>query len=145
MNFNFLIVLLPLLLVYSSSAYCPIPDSGTTLAPPPIVFSLVWPTLLILLGVSSIVEGTLTPSSLLFYILLVLSLTLWPILYSCFDKKKYGVFVILSCILFALLYLCSVSNTTSRLCVVPLLTWLIFALLLNSIIVTSTETARNRI
>ena len=65
------------------------------------------------------------------YLPLVLSLMLWIIIYSCKKDKKLSVYVLLASIVLCLMCF-SVGNNISKLCIAPLLGWLIFALLMNA-------------
>lgn len=116
--------------------------------PPAVVFRIVWIALYLLIGAAWMLSISYYKSknnenidSLMlksdnvvemvhvFYSLLIVSLFLWPVVYSR-GYKKTAMFILVFCILFTLL--CAVVNPdVSNLCLAPLFTWLVFALLLN--------------
>jgi tryptophan-rich sensory protein len=72
--------------------------------PPAYVFGIVWP-----IGL----------------------LTMWIILYACMKKKSEGIYVLVGTI-GMLIATMNLVDTTNRLLLTPLLTWIILALLLNA-------------
>jgi len=128
-------VIIPGLLGFISAMFCNVKkDSGVNVSfrPPAIVFSIVWPILYILLGLSwfySRKDNRMLSD--IFYILLTLSLCLWIFVYSCKNDKKAGVYVIVISIIFALLSY-TVAPLNSKLMIIPLIGWLFFATLLNA-------------
>ena len=66
----------------------------------------------------------------LFYGFLIIFLSLWIIIYSCKQNKKLAVYVLLLSFTFSLLSY-TVGNLESKLLIVPLIGWLLFATLLN--------------
>jgi translocator protein len=128
-------IIIPGLLGFISAMFCNVKkDSGVNVSfrPPAIVFSIVWPILYILLGLSwfySRKDNRMLSD--IFYILLTLSLCLWIFVYSCKNDKKAGVYVIVISIIFALLSY-TVAPLNSKLMIIPLIGWLFFATLLNA-------------
>ena len=128
-------VIIPGLLGFISAMFCNVKkDSGVNVSfrPPAIVFSIVWPILYFLLGLSwfySRKDNRMLSD--IFYILLTLSLCLWIFVYSCKNDKKAGVYVIVISIIFALLSY-TVAPLNSKLMIIPLIGWLFFATLLNA-------------
>jgi translocator protein len=128
-------VIIPGLLGFISAMFCNVKkDSGVNVSfrPPAIVFSIVWPILYVLLGLSwfySRKDNRMLSD--IFYILLTLSLCLWIFVYSCKNDKKAGVYVIVISIIFALLSY-TVAPLNSKLMITPLIGWLFFATLLNA-------------
>jgi len=127
-------IILPALLGYGSSIFCKVgKESGSIVSfrPPPIVFSIIWPILYILLGLSWFYarkENSILTD--IFYTLLVLLLCLWIFVYSCKKNKKLAIYVLLISIVFSgLCY--TIGNNISKLMIVPLIGWLLFAMLLN--------------
>jgi len=101
--------------------------------PPAYVFGIVWPILYIMFGVSWIL-ATQRENSLLLnscYSIITALLTLWIILYACMKKKREGIYVLVG-IIGMLIAIMNLVDTTNRLLLTPLLTWIILALLLNA-------------
>jgi len=93
--------------------------------PPPYVFAIVWPILLILLGYS----WYLRPNLSFYYTLLTLLLSTWSILWKY--SKWYAFLNILTTLLFTLFLLFFNYSKKSSSLLVPLVLWLSFASLLN--------------
>jgi tryptophan-rich sensory protein len=99
--------------------------------PPALVFSIVWPILYIMLGFSwyfSRQKERLLSD--IFYASLIFLLNLWIIVYSCKNNKKYGIYILLLSIIFAILSY-TVGDMKGKLLITPLIVWLSFATLLN--------------
>jgi len=102
-------------------------DSGEKLwfRPPPYVFAIVWPILLLLIGYS----WYLRPKLVFFYTYLTILLSTWVMFW---DYNKFYAFIniisTLICTFFLILYKYS---KLSSLLLVPLLLWLSFASVLN--------------
>jgi tryptophan-rich sensory protein len=102
-----------------------------SIRPPPVVFSIVWPILYIMLGLSWFFSRKIkTLLTDIFYGSLVLLLSLWIIIYSCENNKLVAVYILILSIVFSLLSY-TVGDLTSKLLIVPLIGWLLFATLLN--------------
>ncbi len=100
--------------------------------PPGYVFGIVWLILYVLLGLSFVYNYRTRDSRdnklYLFYGLLCLSLFIWPIvtLYS----RRMSLYLLVLCILFTIM--CGIiSNESAKLCLAPLFTWLLFAVMLS--------------
>jgi tryptophan-rich sensory protein len=102
-------------------------DSGEKLwfRPPPYVFAIVWPILLLLLGYS----WYLRPKLVFFYTYLTILLSTWVMFW---DYNKFYAFIniIITLISTLVLILYKFSKLSSIL-LVPLLLWLSFASVLN--------------
>ena len=129
---SYLIILVPNLLVYTTSRIQPIQkDIGSKIPfrPPPYVFALVWPILLLLLGFSwyqSLSQGYVINGA---YLLLTILLSCWFLMYRY--HKVWGLLnIIASWIVTSYLILSRISTSPSVL-LVPLNLWLIFAAVLN--------------
>ena len=129
---SYLIILVPNVLVYFMSRLQPIEkNTGSKIPfrPPPYVFALVWPILLLLLGFSwyqSLSQGYVINAG---YILLTVLLSIWFLMYRY--RKVWGLFnIITSWIITSYLVLSRLSTSASWL-LVPLNLWLIFAAVLN--------------
>ena len=129
------ILLLPLLLGTVTTFICGVkPTSGENvkIRPEPVVFSIVWPILYILLGFSWNIARRYNNRMLadVLYLLLNLLLCAWIYVYSCLDKKKESVYVIVGCFTLALTCF-SIGNYMSKMAISPLIGWLFLATLLN--------------
>ena len=130
-------ILLPSILGYSAAMFCNVgKNSGEIVSfrPPPVVFSIVWSVLYLLLGISwylALNDDSLDKNMVnIFYILLNIFLCLWVYVYSCKNDKKMGIYIIVICIIFSL-FCYTIGNLTSKLLIVPLMGWLFLATLLN--------------
>ena len=131
---QYLPIIIPALLGYGTAMFCEVQSSSgivVPIRPPPIVFSVVWPILYIMLGVSWYYSRKIkTLLSDIFYGTLVFLLSLWIIIYSCENNKLGGVYILILSIVFSLLSY-TVGDLTSQLLIVPLIGWLLFATILN--------------
>lgn len=137
---QYLIIALPAVVGYSTSAACKIgKDAGKEVAirPPSIVFGVMWPILYILLGVSWLIAWKNVQDKQhlvlvhVFYSLLTVLLAVWIIVYGCAKNKKNAIYVILASIAAGVMAYTAAQDTVSKLLIVPLVVWLSFALLLN--------------
>jgi tryptophan-rich sensory protein len=113
-------------------------SSGANLKfrPPSAAFGIVWTILYLLFGLSWVIASCNT--NLLnnkyivnvLYSLITILLTLWIVVYSCYNNKKGGIFVIATCIGVIILTM-NIATVISRLMLTPLLTWLLLAIFLN--------------
>tara|TARA_B100001093_G_scaffold520056_1_gene612332 strand:+ start:2165 stop:2575 length:411 start_codon:yes stop_codon:yes gene_type:complete len=127
---DLLIILAPLLISFSVSSVCsPSKNAGMSVKfrPPAFVFGIVWPILYLLLGVAWVKSKQYS----LYYITLICLLNLWLVVYSCYNNKKAGIYIILLSIL-SLLYILILVNRKIKFYLLPLFIWLLFALLLNT-------------
>ena len=128
-----LIFFIPMLSGFLTSSVCTIgKGSGSTVKsrPPSYVFGIVWSILYILIGISWVESRKNLKKFVVdfLYILLILFLCLWIFLYGCKKNKKLAMYTILFSIMiniFILIY-------SKSYYLVPLLIWLLFALMLNS-------------
>ena len=111
--------------------------------PPSGAFPVVWTILYVLFGISWVLAAT-DPNALVaantphatwpvdgIYGATALTLAAWVVVYGCMGHKYAGVFVIAVAIGLTLLAL-NIVSVRSRLLLVPLLVWLVLALLLNT-------------
>lgn len=110
------------------------PKAGQTVKfrPPSYVFGVVWPILYILFGLSWIFakQKMKTRQVDILFALQAVLLTSWIVVYSCLSNKKGGIYVLLLNIL-VLMIIIMLVPLKSQLMLVPLLVWILFALLLN--------------
>lgn len=134
----YLLILLPTFLVYLPTLFYPVmEDIGSEVAfrPPGYVFAIVWPVVLFLLGVSWFVRRENGIYINVIYFLLTLLLAVWFILYEV--DKVIGLIDIIICFLLTMyLYYYDVThnrefNPYASIPVVPLFSWLMFAIILN--------------
>jgi translocator protein len=101
--------------------------------PPGYIFGIVWPILYILFGLSWVfshkdIKGIWID---ILYIILSIVIVSWILFYSCLSLKKVGPFVILLSICFTIIIM-NIVELRGRLLLVPLLSWLLYALLMNT-------------
>jgi len=119
-----LYLVIPLISVNGVALFFPISKtSGQKIwfRPPPYVFIIVWPLLLLLIGYS----WYLRPNLSFYYAFLTLLLSTWSILWAY--SKLYSLFNIIST-LFLTLYLIFFKSSYL---LIPLFLWLCFATVLN--------------
>ncbi len=106
-------------------------------SPPPVVFSIVWPILFILMGISSylIVQSDApgrTFAQLIYLFQLVINLT-WSVVF--FNTRQYGLAFAVIIVLWLLILFMIVKfykiNKTAGLLQIPYLLWVTFAAVLN--------------
>lgn len=119
---------IPLIAVNSVAFLFPIAKtSGQQIwfRPPPYVFAIVWPLLLILIGYS----WYLRPKLSYYYAFLTLLLSSWSILWAY--SKLYSLFNIIITLIFTLYLIFLKYSKKSSYLLVPLFLWLCFASVLN--------------
>ena len=124
---------LPLLSGYILSMLCKISkNEGKELLqrPPAIVFKIIWPILYLLLGYSWSKSGNQYELNMLHGICTFL-LSIWIIVYSCMNKKKYGIYIIALSISVVIACMCLHIDKYSTIALIPLLAWLLVAYQLN--------------
>ncbi len=127
---NIFYFLFPLISGYIAVALCPMKkneESNVKFRPPGYIFSIVWPILYLMIGYA----WTHEKKNSLWYFLLSLSLAYWLVVYSCQNNKLLAIGVIFISILLTLVCY-TLSKQLSKLLLLPLLVWLIFAALLST-------------
>jgi tryptophan-rich sensory protein len=126
-------IVIPALVGYTTSMFCHVNKTSgikVSFIPPPVIFSIIWPVLYLLFGISWFYSRknnkVLTD---IFFSILVILLSLWIYVYSCKNNKKNGIYILFLSIVFSFCY--TVGNFNSKLLIVPLIVWLLFASLLN--------------
>jgi len=132
---EYCLLFIPMLAVYLPTILYPVTNevgSNISFRPPGYVFAIVWPILLILLGINWFNRRKISNFLNSIYVLLILLLSIWFILY---DKNKiFGLIdIILSffVVLFIFIYKFKSVKIYIQLMLVPLMLWLIFASVLN--------------
>jgi tryptophan-rich sensory protein len=130
---------------YTSALFCGVnKDSGKMVKfrPPAIVFSIVWPILYLLLGISwFLARKQLFVDAM--YLSLNLILCLWLYVYSCRKDKKNAIYVIVLSMVFALFCYTVCEDVLGKLAIVPLIGWLYLATLINIFEVEQDETIKD--
>ena len=119
---------IPLISVNATAFFYPISkDSGKQVwfRPPPYVFMIVWPILLLLIGYS----WYLRPNLVFYYAILTLLLSSWSIVWNY--NKIYAFIKIICTLLFTLFLILFKYDRKSSILLVPLFLWLAFASILN--------------
>ena len=136
---NIIRLLLPMLLGYLTSHSCwnkvssKRAGSNVSFRPPVYIFGIVWPILYLLLGLSWVIAKKTKKSNdhvELCYISISILLASWIFVYGCKNRKVWGVYSIVMSI-GAIIMTMNLVGVESRVLLVPLLTWLLLALLLN--------------
>ena len=125
---NRYIFILPLLSVYLGSLISPVTkDAGKNISfrPPPYVFAIVWPILLLLLGYS----WTLRQDISHLYIILTIMLSIWPILFKL--SKKISFYEIILTLIVSIFIFFYKFNKLSSYLLIPLIAWLLYASILS--------------
>ena len=120
--------LFPLVSVYIVSLFFPVAKNAgknVSFRPPPYVFAIVWPILLILTGYS----WTLRPTIAYLYFILSLLLASWSIVFN-YSKRFAFLEIIITLGLAVFLYFYKFNKRSSYL-LIPLILWLAFASILN--------------
>lgn len=119
---------IPMLSVYIVSYYYPVTkQAGKDIwfRPPPYVFGIVWPILLLLIGFS----WYLRPNLSFYYTILTILLSTWSIFWSY--SKIYSLINIIITAFFTLYLIFKKYSKKSSVLLIPLFLWLSFATLLN--------------
>ena len=128
-------LLLPALIGYMTSYVCPMTTETRgehiPFRPPSYVFRAVWPILYIMIGLAWVKNGrTVLVDSV--YTSVSVMLALWIYVFSCRKEIMGSIYVMLLSITSVISGIIVSDNTASRLLLAPLLSWLVFALLLNT-------------
>ena len=129
------LLFIPMIAVYLPTIAYPVTEeigSNVSFRPPGYVFAIVWPILLLLLGISWFVRRKMGYFINSIYILLTILLSIWFILYD--NNKYYGLLdILISFSITSFLFFYDVKNFNkyASLPLIPLLCWLIFASILN--------------
>lgn len=125
-------IIIPSIVIFTISQFFMVKDAGSDIPfrPPAIVFAIVWPILLLLLGISWYLRTNLS----IYYIILVALLALWIVLYN-YSKVLSFIDIILSLCVTILLVSNILNNNKefklSNALLIPLALWLSFASTLN--------------
>ena len=130
------IFLTPLTIGYLMSAICPMKGragSNVPSRPPGWVFGVVWPILYILMGLVWVrlrkQKDKITVDIL--FCLLTVVLNSWIVVYSCANRKKDALYILLISLTISLAIWGYSVGTTELFYFTPLVVWLLFATMLN--------------
>ena len=119
---------IPMLSVYIVSYYYQVTKQATKeiwFRPPPYVFGIIWPILLLLIGFS----WYLRPNLSFYYTILTILLSTWSIFWNY--SKIYSLINIIITTFFTLYLILKKYSKKSSILLIPLFLWLSFATLLN--------------
>jgi benzodiazapine receptor len=124
---KYLSLIIPLLMVYIPSNFFPVNSAGSNIPfrPPGYVFAIVWPILLILIGISWYNRLNLS----IYYFILSLLLGTWIIIYNYTNIGSLIEIILTLAFTFFLIFY--KYDKLSSLLLVPLVLWLSFASILN--------------
>ena len=94
--------LMPIVTGYVASGICPVKDRDEdreSFRPPGIVFSIVWPVLYILLGISWAIANRQNKLNNISYGILNTLLVAWIVVYGCVGSKQTALYILLLSIL----------------------------------------------
>jgi benzodiazapine receptor len=135
---NLIIFSLPTIASLVTSKFCPMgKEAGVKInaRPPPYVFAVVWTILYILMGLSWVTSRNCKckDNNIIdtLYVTLIVLLNFWVVKYGCNKDKKGALYILPFTILVTLILIVYSLNTISSYLLLPLLVWLIFAMLLN--------------
>ena len=120
--------LFPIISVYIVSIFYPVTKNAgkeISFRPPPYVFAIVWPILLLLLGYS----WTLRPQLFNFYLILTILIASWTILFNYSPLLSF--YEIISTLLLTTFIIFYKFDKISSYLLIPLALWLSFASVLN--------------
>ena len=120
--------IIPLIAVFAVSAVFPVTQkagANVSFRPPPYVFAIVWPILLLLLGYS----WSLRPALSLQYAGLTFLLALWPVIFHYSPRLAFYEIILTACATIALT--AYDFDSLSSYLLIPLALWLSFASVLN--------------
>ena len=132
---NLPVILLPSILGYLSASLCNIKDNSgysVNFRPKPSVFSIVWIILYMLLGLSwyYAMKESNKAIIMIFYVILNIALCSWIYFYACKNQKINGIYALIVSFILAL-WCYTIGNLESKLLIVPLIGWLLFATFIN--------------
>lgn len=128
---TFLISFIPIICVYFISMFFPVTETAgkeISFRPPGYVFGITWTILLLLLGVTWVLN---IKQSYLFIILTIL-LSIWSIIFK-YSKLISFIDILLS--LFITIFIILYNFNKSKLLLIPLSLWLSFAGVLNYLLI----------
>lgn len=132
---EWLILVLPMLSGFYAAFNCRTTKNAGSVVPfrpEPWFFSVIWPILYVMLGLSWVItRRSNIKYTDLFYGGTTLILTSWIIVYSCFNEKIKATWV-LGLSLCGIILCMQISKLNARLMLTPLLSWAIFAILMNT-------------
>ena len=134
-----IVFFLPIIVGFGTGMICRTKSSAGSnvkFRPPPWVFSVVWTLLYLMIGLSWVLSLRAQggQSQLLvnvLYIKVIVILSLWLILYSCMNQKKWALVVMVLALMVTLLTYTMITSMVAKGLLVPLFVWLLYALLIS--------------
>lgn len=124
-------IIIPSIVIFTISQFFIVKNAGKNVPfrPPAFVFAIIWPILLLLLGISWYLRIDIS----IYYIILLILLGFWIIIYK-YSKLISFIDILLSIIVttFLIFYMKKNKFKLSNILLIPLLLWLIFASTLNA-------------
>lgn len=134
MFLNYILYVAPLILGMLSGFVGNLSSAGSKIParPPGVVFGVVWFMLYLLIGIAWVEARKVNQlESDILFLILTISLTLWPLMYNVSSKAAlYTLLVILLITIIVVGYSWITSKIAGYL-ISPLLAWIIFAIMLN--------------
>ena len=127
-NLKYFYFFFPIISVYIVSMIYPVGKNAgaqVSFRPPPYVFAIAWPILLLLMGYS----WTLRPELSVLYFILTLLIAGWCIVYNYSLKFAFGEIILTE--IFTIFLIIYKFEQVSSLLLIPLALWLAFASVLN--------------
>lgn len=120
---NYFVFIIPFLFVYIPSIFFPVNNAGSEVPfrPPGIVFAIVWPILLLLIGLSWFKNINLS----IYFFILSLLLGIWTVIYN------YSQLISFIEIIITLFFVLFLILKNKLFLLIPLSLWLSFASILN--------------
>ena len=136
MNYiEYILYAVPIVCVFAISFFFKMKDAGESVKfrPPPWFFGMIWPILLILLGITmSNSYTTKNKAVFILHIITVLCLMSWIVIYTKAHDKKYALWWLCLSIMIVLVMYTLTTNTTYKCLYLPLVVWASFATLMSS-------------
>ncbi len=136
-SLELIVFFLPLIIGFGTGMICRTKSSAGSIVkfrPPPWVFSVVWTLLYLMIGLSWVLSLRVGQSQLLsnvLYISLIFILSLWLVLYSCMNQKKWALAIMVLALMVTLVTYTMVPSVIAKGLLVPLFVWLLYALLIS--------------
>ena len=132
-----IVFFLPLIVGFGTGMICRTKSSAGSsvkFRPPPWVFSVIWTLLYLMIGLSWVLSLRAGQSQLVtnvLYISLIVILSLWLVLYSCMNQKKWSLAMMVLALIVTLVTYTMVPSIVAKGLLVPLFIWLLYALLIS--------------
>ena len=136
MNLNLFYIFLPLIFGYLTTFICRFENNNVNnnnIIIPHVVFQIIWPILYILIGLVlfNLANESNGNFNLLFWLIIILNIVLcsWIITNNCLNNYIISLIILIFSILLTFLLIIFIGNNVNRYLIIPLLLWLIVALI----------------